>query len=82
MMSHKEQYNLISGFKELDDGIIQMYTEYAANAGATVQSLINQEENVDKKEEPKDDKKAENVKNGAFISEEEENEEDKEAKAA
>lgn len=59
-----------------------MYTEYAANAGATVQSLINQEENVDKKEEPKDDKKAENVKSGAFISEEEENEEDKEAKAA
>lgn len=79
---HKEQYNLISGFRELDDGIIQMYTEYAANAGATVQSLINQEENVDKKEEPKDDKKAENVKSGAFISEEEENEEDKEAKAA
>lgn len=80
---HKEQYTLVSNFKELDDGIIQMYTEYASSVSATVQSLINQEEGINKANEPKNDKKAnENKANIFAVDENEEDEEEKEAKAA
>ena len=59
---HKEQFTLVSDFRELDDGIINMYKEYASSAGSTVQKLINQEE-AGKKAEAKDNKKTDNIKN-------------------
>ena len=82
---HKEQFNLVSGFRDLDDGIIQMYTEYANSAASTVQELLNKEEKVGAKEENKeDDKKVNKVETASVEAEEEDEdkEEEKEAKAA
>lgn len=82
---HKEQFNLVSGFRDLDDGIIQMYTEYANSAASTVQELLNKEEKVGAKEENKEnDKKVNKVETASVEAEEEDEdkEEEKEAKAA
>lgn len=75
---HKEQFILVSDFRELDDGIINMYKEYASSAGSTVQKLINQEE-AGKKAEAKDNKKTDNSKN-IFSTEEEDKKEDEDKK--
>ena len=52
---HKEQFGMISAFRQLDDGIIQMYHEYAGSIGSAVQEMINQDESL-QVQEPEDDK--------------------------
>lgn len=52
---HKEQFGMISAFRQLDDSIIQMYHEYAGSIGSAVQEMINQDESL-QVQEPEDDK--------------------------
>ena len=76
---HKQQYDLISDFEELDDSIIQMYTEYAGSVSTTVQELLSKQE-TDDSEEIEETDETEAVSSDE--EEEYENEEDEEAKAA
>lgn len=59
---HKEQFGMISAFRQLDDGIIQMYHEYAGSIGSAVQDMINQDERLQIQEPDEEDKDNKNVK--------------------
>lgn len=41
---HKEQFSMISDFRELDDGIIEMYKEFSNSIGSMAQESINEED--------------------------------------
>lgn len=59
---HKEQFGMISAFRQLDDGIIQMYHEYAGSIGSAVQDMINQDERLQIQEPDEENKDNKNVK--------------------
>ena len=78
---HKQQYDLISDFEELDDSIIQMYTEYAGSVSTTVQELLSKQE-ADDSEETEEIEETDETETVGSDEEEYDDEEDEEAKAA
>ena len=78
---HEQLYGLISDFEELDDSIIQMYTEYAGSVSTTVQELLSKQEADDSKETEEIEETDETEAVGSN-EEEYDNEEYEEAKAA
>ena len=58
---NKEQFTMVSNFKQLDDSIINMYKDYAQSASSEVQTLMSEEANANN-EQTKTNKKAKVIK--------------------